>query len=161
RQGMVGLVYFEDRSDPLPCRVTWTAIQDGLHRAGLKFLRASELLTEQARPGPPRKALVILTTPEAKTAATRVLKSMRTVVHMFDGESSALDEDALAADITLISESVFETEIGRRLMESRRPHGVDRLIVINENLDRAGAIEMISSRRFEHLIPSRTSSEEA
>jgi diguanylate cyclase (GGDEF)-like protein len=162
RPGMVGLVYFEDRSDPLLCRVNWTQNREGIQQAGLQFLKASELIGGQRAPLEPRKALLILDTPEARAAATRVLKSMRADVSIFDTASEALDPSALEGiDVTLISESLLESEVGKTLLLSRARQAAERLIVINESLDRDRAIEMISSKRFEHLIPSRQSSEEA
>lgn len=153
------LAFFEDRSHPLLCKVAWSRTIDGEVHAGLASLRAQDL---DSAPGGrrwgTRRAVVVTESPEYTAVARRVLRATNHVVDVVEPGASEISESLLGGcSLVVIGERTLRGEVGRRLLELRRETAQPlRTIVLNEELDREGAIKMISSQQVDHLISGRT-----
>jgi diguanylate cyclase (GGDEF)-like protein len=153
KTGGYGLVFFEDRSDPLLTQVAWIANRDGEHQAGLRCLRSSELVLG-AEPRPPRgrTALVLAENPDHVTALKRALRSARYDLRLADPTAIVPDEMLRECSLVVIDTAFLASPAGKKILEARSSSPATKLVILNASMDREGAIEMISKHGLEHVI---------
>jgi diguanylate cyclase (GGDEF)-like protein len=150
-----GLVFFDDIPDPMLCQVVWVRSSEGECRAGLRSIRSSELLANSEKSvRRPRRALIAIKDEAHRKVIQRVLRSARYDVRMLDVGGDDLNEKLLqSSSLVIMSTGTLAMAFGQRLLKMRQnAKSRVRVIVLNENLDRDSALDVISMSRVEHLI---------
>jgi diguanylate cyclase (GGDEF)-like protein len=159
KRNSYGLAFFDDRPHPLLCKVAWSRAIEGEYHAGLTLLQSEDFHDSVTpRRWESRRALVITENAGYAAIAKRVLRTTKHAVQIWDENSSSTLTDAALAECSLviIGDRLLDSDAGRRMFEARRSAKGDfRIILLNEDLDRDRAIELISERQVEHLISSR------
>ncbi len=158
-----GLVFFDDRPNPLLCRVAWSKAIESEYHAGLICLKSGDFHeSAHTRRWEKRKAVVITNDPDYLAVAKRVLRTTKHAVHVVDPDQKIPDDVLAGCSLIVVGDRALQGDVGARLLEMRREATEPfRIIVLNEDLDRERAIEMISSRHVEHLISGRANPTES